>query len=86
MDDLTAKAGIGGLSGTLGILAGWLGLRAKIRCLESRVDKMSEGVRYIDTCEVIADAIKAQLVDIKSVNKEISRDVKKLLERGCGGK
>jgi len=86
MDDLVAKTSIGGLFGAGGLLAGWFGLRAKVKCVENRIDEVAKDVRYKDTCDEIASALRVQLEDIKKINTETGRDVKKLLERGCGGK
>lgn len=78
MDQVVISGLSGGGGGILGALAGFFGLKTKIKNIEKRVDKMADSVRYEDTCIEISKAIREQLQDIKDMQKEIRDDIKGL--------
>lgn len=78
MDEITT-GGIAGGSGLVGAVLGWLGFKARIKNIETKLQIMDKEVRYDVTCTKITDGIKIQLKDIKDMNKEMRDDIKQLL-------
>jgi len=80
MDDYTTP-GVGGLSGLVGVALGWLGFKCKVRDIERRLEKLSDSVRYADTCDGITKALNCRLKAIEEMNTEMRKDIKELLKR-----
>ena len=69
------QIGYTGGAGILGALLTFFGLK-------SRVDRMADTVRYVDTCEAIHTGIEKKLDDHEAMLKEIRSDVKTVLRNG----
>jgi hypothetical protein len=77
-----ANMGMGGASGFVGIMLGWLGCKSKIDTLEKRMDTLSATVRYKDTSEALHKALNERLAGIEDMQKEMRDDIKQLLPKG----
>ena len=81
MDDLLTKLGIGGGSGFLGIVLGWIGFKGRIDNLQTDMKTLKENVRYEDTCVEVHKAVDARLESMEAMQKEMRDDIKRLLAR-----
>lgn len=69
-----ANMGIGGGSGLVGVVLGWLGFKSKL-------DSMAKNMRYKDTCDALHKAIDNRLGGIEDMQKEMRDDIKILLPK-----
>ena len=84
MDPLTSNSLSGASGGVIGVLAGWLGFRARICGIEKNLNELAKNVRYEVTCEKICDANIVRLDSIEKMQKEMRLDIKTLLTRKGG--
>lgn len=81
MDDLLTKLGIGGGSGFVGIVLGWLGFKSKIQALEKDIDEIKKEARYTITCIAVHKAVDDRLLSIETMQREMRDDIKRLIKR-----
>jgi predicted ATP-grasp superfamily ATP-dependent carboligase len=81
MNDLTTNAGVGGLAGLVGTIAGLFSNKTKIKCLEKKVEKLRDTMRSKESCEGIIQNFNVRLDALEKMNSEIRSDIKELLKR-----
>lgn len=81
MDDLTTKVGVPGLSGAVGMMLGWFGLRTRIKSVEKSVCNLKTEVRFEITCDKVHEALNLRLASMEGLHKESRDDIKEILRR-----
>ena len=79
MDDVTGM-GVGGISGLVGVITGWLGFKSRLDAVEKRQEKCQTK----DVCDERDEGFQRRFDSIDEINKEMRDDIKQLLRKGCG--
>lgn len=79
MDDFTKNLGIGGGSGLIGIILGWLGFKGQMKEIKSDLEGVKRRVQFRDTCDQIVKRLESTMKRIEGMQDEMRKDIKKLL-------